>query len=63
MVLDPVCDMKVDESRARWLSTYEGQDYYFCCAGCKKAFDLAPVKYVKGEAIPKTEDSTHLVGG
>ena len=47
MTKDPVCDMKVDESRTKYVSAYKGKKYYFCCAACKKAFDLAPEKYVK----------------
>ncbi len=26
---------------------YKGKYVYFCCAGCKKAFDKDPVKYTK----------------
>ncbi|MEJ2182864.1 MAG: YHS domain-containing protein [Nitrospirota bacterium] len=44
---DPVCGMKVDAARAEHVSTYKGKTYSFCSADCKKAFDLAPEKYVK----------------
>ncbi|MBZ0315234.1 MAG: YHS domain-containing protein [Anaerolineae bacterium] len=27
-------------------SEYQGQTYYFCSTGCKKAFDKDPAKYV-----------------
>lgn len=33
-------------------STYKGETYYFCCAGCKPAFDKEPTKYVKAAAAP-----------
>lgn len=45
MVKDPVCGMDVDPKQAAGKSEYQGQTYYFCSAGCKKAFDKEPVKY------------------
>ncbi len=45
MVKDPVCGMQVDEKKAAATSVYKGTTYYFCSAGCKKAFDAAPEKY------------------
>jgi YHS domain-containing protein len=33
-------------------SVYKGKTYYFCCAGCKPAFDKDPAKYAK--ATPAT---------
>ncbi len=47
MVKDPVCGMMVDEKTAV-KSTYMGKTYYFCSAGCKKAFDSNPAKYAGG---------------
>ena len=47
MVKDPVCDMEVDPLNAAGSSQYQGQAYYFCSLGCKKAFDKEPEKYVK----------------
>ena len=46
MAIDPVCKMEVDESSAAATSEYNGQTYYFCAAGCKKAFDTDPEKYL-----------------
>jgi len=37
---------EVDPPRAAAQSSYNGQTYYFCCAGCKKQFDAAPEKYL-----------------
>lgn len=45
MAKDPVCGMKVDESKAATTATYEGKTYYFCSADCKATFDKAPGKY------------------
>lgn len=46
MAKDPVCGMEVDEKTAAAKSEYQGQTYYFCSVGCKKAFDKEPQKYV-----------------
>jgi len=45
MVKDPVCGMDVDPKKAAGQSEYQGQTYYFCSAGCKKAFDKEPARY------------------
>ncbi|HEY7406264.1 MAG TPA: XdhC family protein [Candidatus Angelobacter sp.] len=43
---DPVCGMSVNPGKARHKSEYEGAAYYFCCAGCKQAFDREPKRYL-----------------
>ena len=45
--IDPVCDMTVDIETAQYTSDYEGTLYYFCGAGCKRAFDKNPTEFVK----------------
>ncbi|MFH1003092.1 MAG: YHS domain-containing protein [Chloroflexota bacterium] len=47
-VTDPVCKMKIKADKAAATSDYEGQKYYFCAMGCKKAFDKEPAKYLAG---------------
>lgn len=42
---DPVCGMRVETSTARRTSEYGGEAYYFCCPGCKQAFEKEPEKY------------------
>jgi len=49
MAIDPVCKMEVEESKAAATSEYRGKKYYFCAAGCKKAFDQDPEKYLATE--------------
>jgi xanthine dehydrogenase accessory factor len=44
---DPVCGMTVS-SDGRPVR-YEDADYYFCCAGCRQAFEKDPDAYVKRE--------------
>jgi Cu+-exporting ATPase len=51
MVKDPVCGMDVDPASAAGKSEYQGRIYYFCSAGCKKAFDKEPHKYVKAQSM------------
>ncbi len=45
-VHDVVCGMDIDPATAAGKSEYNGQTYYFCSAGCKRAFDKDPEKYV-----------------
>jgi YHS domain-containing protein len=54
MSKDPVCGMNVDEKSAEFKSEYNGTSYYFCAAGCKKAFDNDPEKFLQ-----KNDDSHH----
>jgi xanthine dehydrogenase accessory factor len=44
-VRDPVCGMSTSVTRAKYKSEYRGSNFYFCCAGCKQAFDRQPEKY------------------
>ena len=39
---DPVCGMKVERATARFKTSYAGQDYFFCCAGCMTKFQANP---------------------
>jgi xanthine dehydrogenase accessory factor len=47
-LVDPVCGMTVSADSSRPLR-YEGTDYYFCCAGCRQAFEQDPDAYLKRE--------------
>ena len=55
MAKDPVCSMLVDPKSAAGKSEYQGKTYYFCSAGCKKAFDQEPQRYVE----PQEHSSEH----
>lgn len=45
--IDPVCDMEVDTSNPPGgQSEYQGNSYYFCAPGCKRAFDEEPEGYL-----------------
>jgi xanthine dehydrogenase accessory factor len=45
-VRDPICGMTVDTAKARYKSERQGVVFYFCCAGCKQAFDQEPERYL-----------------
>jgi xanthine dehydrogenase accessory factor len=51
--IDPICKMTVTIDTATYVSEFEGQRYYFCCAGCKQTFDADPAAYA-GEGVPIT---------
>ena len=46
MEKDPVCGMEVDPRNAAAQSEHQGQTYYFCAPGCKRAFDQNPEQYL-----------------
>ncbi len=46
--IDPVCGMRVDTPTARLTADYRGEKYYFCAAGCKRAFEKDPSAYLTG---------------
>jgi Cu+-exporting ATPase len=46
-VVDPVCNMEIENSTAKDKEIYKGTTYYFCCKNCKKSFKENPEKYLK----------------
>jgi len=45
-VKDPVCGMMVNPASAKYRTTHDGKEYFFCCAGCVGKFQAAPDTYV-----------------
>jgi xanthine dehydrogenase accessory factor len=43
--INPVCGIEVDPAQARHVVRYGGQQFYFCCDGCKLQFEQDPAKY------------------
>lgn len=43
---DPVCGMTVEVEAARHQLDHDGSTYYFCCPGCRTAFEEDPAAYV-----------------
>lgn len=48
---DLVCGMTVDTTKAKYKTEHQGKMFYFCCAGCKKAFEASPQKYLASATI------------
>jgi YHS domain-containing protein len=46
MAKDPVCGMEVEIATAKHRAVYQGQTYYFCAPGCKRAFEAEPAKFL-----------------
>ena len=59
MAKDPVCGMEVDEATARHTAQYQGQTYYFCAPGCKKAFEADPQRYLSRGHTPSMGGHGH----
>jgi xanthine dehydrogenase accessory factor len=45
--VDPVCGMTVMAGASAMPAEHDGITYYFCCAGCHRAFDENPDTYAK----------------
>lgn len=52
-VIDPVCGMTVNPELTDIVTSLEGQDYYFCAEGCRKAFVEDPQKFLEPEPTKK----------
>jgi Cu+-exporting ATPase len=52
-VIDPVCGMSVNPEKTDFKATFEGQSYYFCAEGCRKAFTENPKNYLKSKSGKK----------
>jgi len=46
LFINPVCGIPVKKSTAKHVIHFQEEDYYFCCDGCKEAFEKEPEKYV-----------------
>lgn len=44
---DPVCGMTVDPRTSRYHLDHDGNDFWFCAAGCKAAFEADPAAYIR----------------
>jgi len=48
---DPICGMTVSVAGAKYTAEFEGRSFFFCCGGCKQAFDKRPEKYAPAIVI------------
>ena len=55
-MIDPICGMEVEPSKAVGKHDYNGQSYYFCSHHCLAKFKEEPENFVKsaasGDAAP-----------
>lgn len=54
---DPVCGMSVDPETAKHYTEHNGENYYFCSAGCKDKFEGDPEHYLSGAHKKAAEDA------
>ncbi len=52
MEKDPVCGMNVDPAATQHKSEHQGNTYYFCAPGCRRAFEGDPQKYLDPNYTP-----------
>ncbi|QTN18168.1 heavy metal translocating P-type ATPase [Brevundimonas sp. AJA228-03] len=50
VVKDPVCGMSVDPTTTAHRASHDGQDYFFCSAGCRTKFVGDPARYLNPRA-------------
>jgi xanthine dehydrogenase accessory factor len=48
IAIDPICGMDVDVLTAKYVSEFDDETYYFCAAGCLRAFESDPQSVVAG---------------
>jgi len=58
MAKDPVCGMSVDAASAAHHTHLDGQDFYFCSAGCRAKFDADPPRYLNPPGETPAADAT-----
>jgi Cu+-exporting ATPase len=39
--------MTVDVASAHYLTEHEGETFYFCAAGCQRAFEASPTAFLE----------------
>ena len=45
--INPVCQVPVSKKNPKHVIQYRGETVYFCCDGCKVAFEQNPAQYIK----------------
>ncbi|HEY2620801.1 MAG TPA: heavy metal translocating P-type ATPase [Acetobacteraceae bacterium] len=50
--IDPVCGMAVDPVASRHRAEHDGNEFHFCCAGCRDRFVADPDRYLTSREVP-----------
>jgi len=45
--MNPVCNLPIHKSSAKYIIEHKGESVYFCCDGCKSKFELKPEVYLE----------------
>ena len=45
--MNPVCNIPIQKSTAKYVLDYQGEQVYFCCDGCKVSFEAKPEQYMR----------------
>lgn len=56
--VNPVCGMRIDPREALHVVAWQGQNFYFCCDGCKQEFERDPARYAAVQAGRVAEVTT-----
>jgi xanthine dehydrogenase accessory factor len=56
--VNPVCGIAIDPAQARHVVAYGGQQFYFCCDGCKQQFEQDPAAYAAVQASREPAGAT-----
>ena len=56
-MIDPICNMEVEEDTAAGRFDYDGKTYLFCSVHCLDKFKQEPAKYVEGAEKPAADET------
>ena len=51
MLVDPVCEKRMNRGRAHVVVEYEGVAYSLCCPLCQAEFERSPETYIRPEWV------------
>jgi Cu+-exporting ATPase len=58
LVVDPVCEMEIEQEDAAATVEYLGEVFYFCSENCKEAFEEDPESYLEESFEARDVDDT-----
>lgn len=62
-VKDPVCGMEIEVNHLSPKTTYNNNEFYFCCPSCFKTFEEEPSKYVINDIYGNEQHEHHCCHG
>ena len=61
LVLDPVCEMKVNPATSPYHAEHAGKTFYFCSSGCQTKFAASPETYLKTDVAAPAPASPGVI--